>query len=534
MNFFKQTKKTRKSLSTDPRKSIRLSSKPSKISYFDLDNEPDSDMQTQNPTKRLKTSSSAFLPYDRKEAQKEKMLEDIVSPVNIKAKMITNPYLTNPAPEVVTRPLCESKSFDFEDMKSRKIMLDKVMNCIGWKTFCELDEVIYPNLVQKFYSSAKVLEGHEIILCEMDQTQVIITTDVLAKVFNLPNSGVKLYGKKWYDKAKVNRNAVIDKIFKNVKPAKDFPVTALKNEFKILHNLCAHSLLPRSRNKYRVNDNDLMILHHLSSGLRVNLLYVIIRHMTTALKDTSGNGGLPYAMALTKIFKEFKLSFIGEKATENQKPFNCKNVSHLKIHEDSEALGIHQVSLPQEAFPMNEEEENPLFNLVNAVIVESHLSSPSASLNVPKYHHHPVTQTVSTDLTLSLEDNVEPTPIPSAPLFHCEDSALFGTTCINRFIHSPKLDDNPLLSDMPPLPSHFSSFDSYKSTGTSPKNDPPVEPPSQTISNDILFSEITALRSDVNNLRESFVSFMFHYFGMMAPAHGKDPGSSSNPPPNQQ
>ena len=398
--LFQPNINTRKSLSTDPKKSIRLSSKPSKISYIELDNEPDLDMQTQNPTKRLKTS--AFLPYDRKEAQKEKMLEDIVSPINIKTKMITNPYLTNPAPEIVARPLCESKSFDFEDMKSRKIMLDKVMNCIGWKTFCELDEVIYPSLVQKFYSSAKILEGHDIILCEMNQTQVIITTDVLAKVFNLPNSGVNLYGKRWYVKAKVNRNAVINKVFQNVKPAKDFPVTSLKNEFKILHNLCAHSLLPRSRNRYRVNDNDLMILHHLSSGQRVNLPYVIIRHMTAALKDTSGNGGLPYAMALTKIFKEFKLSFIGEKAIENQKPFNCKNVSHLKIHEDSEALGIHQVSLPEEAFLVNEEEENPLFNLVNAVVVESHLSSPSASLHVPKYHHLPAAQIVSTDLTLSL------------------------------------------------------------------------------------------------------------------------------------
>ena len=500
--LFQPNEKTRQSLSTDPRKSIRLSSKPLKVSYLDLENEPASDMHTQKPTKRLKSSSSAFLPYDRKEAQKEKMLEDIVSPVNIKAKMIANPYLTNPALEVVSRPLCESKSFDFEDMKSRKIMLDKVMNCIGWKALCELDEEIYPNLVQKNFSYAKALVGHEIILCVMDQTQVIITTDILAKVFNLPNSGVKLYGKKWYDKAKVDQNSVINKIFKNVKPAIDFPVTALKNEYKILHNLCAHSLLPRNRNRYRVNDNDLMILHHLSSGQRVNLPYVIIRHMTTALKDTLGNGGLPYSMALTKIFKELKLSFIGEKATENQKPFNCKNVSHLKIHEDSEALGIHQVSLPQEAFLMNEEEENPLFNLVNAVIVESHLSSPSAFLNVPNYHHHFAAPTVSTDLKLSLEDNVEPTPIPSAPLFHCEDSALFGTTCVNRFIQTPKLNDNPLLSDMPQLPSHFSSFDSFKSTRTSPKNDPPAEPTSQTISNEMLFSEITALRSNVYNLMD--------------------------------
>jgi len=56
-------------------------------------------MQAQNPTKRLKQSSSTFSPYDRKEAQKEKMLEEIISkPVNIEGKMIMNPYLTNTAP----------------------------------------------------------------------------------------------------------------------------------------------------------------------------------------------------------------------------------------------------------------------------------------------------------------------------------------------------------------------------------------------------------------------------------------------------
>jgi hypothetical protein len=237
-------------------------------------------------------------------------------------------------------------------------------------------------------------------------------------------------------------------------------------------------------------------------------------------------------MALTKIFKEFKLSFIGEKATENQKPFNCKNISHLRVDDDTETLGLHQIPLSQEAFLMNTEEENPLFNLVNAVIVESHLSSQSTPLDAPNTHHHFANPNVSTDLKLSIEDNVEPTPIPSAPLFDCENSALFGSSCLNRFIHSPK-SDNPLLSDLP-FPSHFSSFDSFKSTGTSPKRDPPIEPENTVVTNEMLLGEVASLRGDVNNLRESFVSFMFQYFGMMASASGVDPGSSSNPPPNHQ
>jgi hypothetical protein len=139
---------------------------------------------------------------------------------------------------------------------------------------------------------------------------------------------------------------------------------------------------------------------------------------------------------------------------------------------------------------------------------------------------------VSTDLKLSIDIDHMSAPIISAPLPNLDDSALFDSSCLNRFIHSPK-NDNPLLSDLP-FPSHFSSFDSFKSTGTSPKNDPPIKPENSVISNEMLFAEIASLRGDVNNLHESLVSFMFQYLGMMAPVPGRDPGSSSNPPPNQQ
>jgi hypothetical protein len=531
--FFKPTPndKPKQSFSNELRQSIRLSTKPSKVSYIDLEHESDSCIQTQHPAKRLKTSPLACLPYDRKVAKKEKLLEDIISkPVNTKEKMILNPYLTNPAPGILSRPLCESKSFDFEDMKSKKIVIDDVMTSIGWKEFCELDEVIYPNLVQQFYSSAEVLEGHDVIICFMNQTQIIVTTDILAKVLNIPNSGVKLFGRKWYDKVISDRNTVLNEFFGNVKPAKDFAVTSLKNEYKILHNICTHCLLPRISNRYRVNDNDLMILYHLTRGKMINLPYLIIRHMIAAIKDTKGNGGLPYSMALTKIFHEFKLSFIGETAAENLKPFNRRNIAHIKLHDGIETLGLHQIPLPQEEFLKEEEEENPLLSLVNAVIVESHLSSQSAPLDVPNTYHHFVDPNISTDLKLSLDGNVEPNP--TTPLFDCENSALFGSSCLNRFINSPK-NDTPLLSDLP-IPSHFSSFDSFKSTETSPKRDTPIEPTNSIISNEMILAEVASLRGNVNNLRECFVSFMFQYFGMSAPVPVHDPGSSSNPPPNQQ
>lgn len=157
-------------------------------------------------------------------------------------------------------------------MKKKEIMLDDVLKSIVWKEFCEIDKVIYSSLVQKFYSSGTVLEGHDVILRYLNQTNVIITTDILAKVF----------GRKWYDEVDLDRNDVISEFFDNVKPSKDFPVMALKNEYKILHNLCTHSLLPRSNNRYSVNDTDLKILYHLTHRKRVNLPYFMNPKLTSS------------------------------------------------------------------------------------------------------------------------------------------------------------------------------------------------------------------------------------------------------------
>ncbi|AES93653.1 hypothetical protein MTR_5g006000 [Medicago truncatula] len=471
--------KPKQSFSNELRKSIRLSSKPSKVSYIDLENESETFTQAQNPAKRLKQHSSAFSPYDRKTAQKEKMLDEIFSEsIDTKEKVLVNPYSENDVLEsTIKRPLSET---------------------IGWKEFCEIDEVIYTDLVQNFYSSATVLEGHEVIICQMNQTNIYITTDILAKVFNIPNSGVKLFGRKWYDevKPKLNRNTILSNMFDKVTLGKDFPVTDLKNEFKILHNLCSHCILPRSKCKYRVNNTDIMILYHLTHGKRINLPYVIIQHMMNAIASNNGNDGLPYAMPLTKIFKEFKMSFIGEVAKRNLKYFTSKNVSHIKRRKSSSQ------SAPSNSHGSQNHELANLFAL-----------------------------NVSTDLKLSTGLDNSSAPIISAPLPNVENSALFGTSCLNKFIHSPKNDTLPL-SEMPQIPSHFSSFGSFKSTRTSSKNDPPQEPENSVISNEMLFAEVTSLRGDVNNLRECFVSFMFQYLGMMAPVPGGDPGSSSNPPPN--
>lgn len=519
---------TKQSISNEVRKSTRLSEK--RVSYVNLDDDSKDCIQNQ---KRFKPSSSTFVPYDRKEAKKEKMLDEIIAkPVN--TATITSPYQTSFVPVGSSnRPLSESKTFDFVDMKKRHVHLDDVLQIIGWKAFCEIDEFIYSGLVQKFYHSATILEGHDLISADVNNSNILITTDILAKVFKIPNSGVQLFGRKWYDIAGVDRNTVIREMFENVQPGKDFPVTALKNEYKILHNLCTYSLMPRSSAKYRVNDTDLMVLYHLTNGKRVNLPYLIIQHMISAIRDTNGKGGLPYAMGLTKIFKEYKISFIGEDVKRNWKPFTAKNISHIKVNDGPKALRIHQIPLQREPFLRKEAEESPLLKLVNAMVVLGHQISPSST----SIHSHespkildsppPLDQNVSTELRLSTGLGNSPFQISPIPLPSVNSSALFGSDFLNKF-----LNDSPL-NEIPPGPSHFSSFGSYKSTGTSPRNEPPVETKKPVITNEIILTELTSVHASVNHLLECFESFIYSCYDITPPVPGFY-ASSSNPPGNNQ
>ncbi|AES97360.1 hypothetical protein MTR_5g053210 [Medicago truncatula] len=77
----------------------------------------------------------------------------------------------------------------------------------------------------------------------------------------------------------------------------------LKPEFKILHSLCLFNLLPHTGNKNKVSDNDLLIMHCLSSPPseenRLDLAYLIIQHMIIASNSKYKNFIVPYGMLLT-------------------------------------------------------------------------------------------------------------------------------------------------------------------------------------------------------------------------------------------
>jgi len=318
-----------------------------------------------------------------------------------------------------------------------------------------------------------------------------------------------------------------------VNPNRHFPAISLKNEYKIFHNLCGHSLLPRSGGKYRVTDTAIMVLSHLSHGKRVNLPYLIIQHMIGVIQAKQGIGDLPYSMVLTKIFIDFKILFIGEESRRNHNPFTRKNVSHIRTNDFPDSLGLEDVSVAPPDFLKEEEEENPLNNIVNVIIVDNHKNSQQTAPKTSHFSSKIYATTFPLDLNLSHDFSNKIAPISPIPVYNVDNSDLFGSECLNRFINTPQKSINltglfttPPSSELPHIPSIFSSFGSFKSTGTSAKNQLPAEPENPPITNRMIYEMLSSLQEEVINLQECFVVFVYSFFGATDPTADSH-GSSS-------
>ncbi|MCI36119.1 hypothetical protein A2U01_0057341, partial [Trifolium medium] len=86
--------------------------------------------------------------------------------------------------------------------------------------------------------------------------------------------------------------------------------------------------------KEKVYENDMMVMHHMATGKRLNLPYVIIHNMIDVASSGSKKITLPYVMILTKVFKECEVDLRREKSFNNCKVFDLKNALHMKKEVD--------------------------------------------------------------------------------------------------------------------------------------------------------------------------------------------------------
>jgi hypothetical protein len=184
--------------------------------------------------------------------------------------------------------------YDFEELAKGGIDLLKYVEPLGWTNFFNLKESVLPQLVQAFYHNANVHPDKNSIISNIKGTQIQLDPNVISDLLKIQLEGVEIYGNKWFSKLDINRETLIGEMFNEQGAQMTNPSSSfLKKEFKILHNICLHSIFPRTGSNDKVTENDFLVMHHLSKGIKLNLPYLIIQHLIYATSSGIKKIALP-------------------------------------------------------------------------------------------------------------------------------------------------------------------------------------------------------------------------------------------------
>jgi hypothetical protein len=189
----------------------------------------------------------------------------------------------------------------------------------------------YPSLVSAFYFDAVVLEEEGMIVSYLKGVKVKVTAKLLGQLLDLPNEGDTLYETSWYSMAGVNKIQLLTEMFEPGVDLKDPPSSKLLPSYKMLHNMCLHSVFPRKGSKNKVTDNDAMVMYHMFKKIKPNLPYVLLHHMINAVESSAKKKTFPYGMILTRVFRKFNVSFKNEEPRNTFRVFSTKNVDKMKM-----------------------------------------------------------------------------------------------------------------------------------------------------------------------------------------------------------
>jgi hypothetical protein len=162
------------------------------------------------------------------------------------------------------------------------------------------------------------------------------------------------------------------------------PSSQLKHDYKMLHNMCLHSIFPRKGSKNKVTDIDMMMMYHMFNKIKINLPYVFIQHMIHTIEIASKKISLPYGMFLTRVFRHFKVNLNGEDGKNSSTTFTLTNIGRMKHVSEIEDHTVHDQGVKRKRDILEEVEPENLKLLVDVVTTqEDHLENvlpiPSAS-----------------------------------------------------------------------------------------------------------------------------------------------------------
>jgi len=246
------------------------------------------------PRKKMKASSSSSLRAQAKgksEAPKKvraASLDDMFEDPAIKAA-----YLSKWADKAIAN----GRQVNLVDMAARGQDIKSHFDALGWTPILSVKELQYARLTRAFYAAAKFRTNCDVSVT-LKGVSFKLTLEVICNLFHIENKGVHLYGDKWFDHYKLDRNDVFESFLKEGSDKR--PTAANLNPMcHLFHNIIVRTILARAGSWEKVNNSDLNVVYHLVHKKPLNLGYLILAHMK---HSASLHRSTPYAMLLTKIF----------------------------------------------------------------------------------------------------------------------------------------------------------------------------------------------------------------------------------------
>ncbi|GAU51846.1 hypothetical protein TSUD_416320 [Trifolium subterraneum] len=204
----------------------------------------------------------------------------------------------------MTKPVGVSRLYNFAELSSGGVDLEKFVEPLEWKSFFQIKETVYPLLVQAFYYNAQVFPDKDLITSKIEDVELVVDPYVIGSLIGIKSEGLEAYGNDWYDQVKISKEELKRKMFTEEGAKKNSPPSSmLKTEYKLLHNMCQHSFLPRTGSKNK-------------------------------------KIALPYAMLLTRVFRLYYADMDNTISENHHFTFSLKNVHHMKKDVETPAVDV--------------------------------------------------------------------------------------------------------------------------------------------------------------------------------------------------
>lgn len=183
-----------------------------------------------------------------------------------------------------------------------------------------IGENYYPDLIVQFYREATIhteVVSDPRIQCYIQGKRIQLNCEKLARIFNIPNEGQKVFFKKKFkDTIRFENNKYWHTILSVPHGPNAVKLRELKPEFLLLSKFISNNILPKGGHVEDVTGLACFIMHRIAIHEPINLPFIILNYMSMIIEDNQIVGketcrALGYGLYLTRIFRRYGVDLEG-------------------------------------------------------------------------------------------------------------------------------------------------------------------------------------------------------------------------------